>query len=74
MAKTNRIVFQNANGTDYFIVAGDDRRALLRGINYGVYVIARDLDWIHMCWGGGSYFGADEFGEAAEAFLKGGQG
>jgi len=36
---------------DYFIVAGDDRRALLRGINYGVYVIARDLDWIHMVLG-----------------------
>ena len=69
MAKTNRIVFQNANGTDYFIVAGNANRALLRGIDYGGYVIARDLDWIHMCWGGGSYFAADEFGLAVEAFL-----
>jgi len=45
VAKTNRIVFQNSNGTDYFIVAGNDRRALLRGINYGVYVI-RPGTWI----------------------------
>lgn len=66
MAK--RIVFQNSNGTDYFIVAGNDDRALLRGIDYGGYVIAHHLDWIHMCWGHGAYFSADEFEEAVKAF------
>ncbi len=71
MAKTNRIVFQNSNGTDYFIVAGNDDRALLRGIDRGGYVIATNLDWTYMCWGGGSYFGADEFGKAVKVFLGG---
>lgn len=74
MAKTNRIVFQNSNGTDYFIVAGSDDWALLREIDRGTYVIARDMDWVHMRWGGGSYFGADEFELAVETFLRGGQG
>jgi len=74
VAKTNRIVFQNSNGTDYFIVAGNDDRALLRGIDRGSYVIAWGLDWAHMCWGGGSYFGADEFELAVRAFLARGEG
>lgn len=69
MAK--RTVFKNSNGTDYFIVAGNDDRALLRGIDRGGYVIARGLDRINMCWGGGSYFSADEFELAVETFLKG---
>lgn len=66
-----RTVFKNDNGSDYFIVAGNDERALLRGIDYGGYVIAWGLDRINMCWGGGSYFGADEFELAATAFLDG---
>ena len=74
MAKTNRIVFQNSNGTDYFIVAGNDDRALLRGIDYGGYVIARGLDWAHMCWTGGSYYSVDEFELAVRAFLAKGEG
>ena len=74
MAKTNRIVFQNSNGTDYFIVAGNDDRALLRGIDYGGYVIARGLDWVHMCWTGGSYYSVDEFELAVRAFLAKGEG
>jgi len=74
VAKTNRIVFQNSNGTDYFIVAGNDDRALLRGIDYGGYVIARGLDWAHMCWTGGSYYSVDEFELAVRAFLAKGEG
>lgn len=74
MAKTNRIVFQNANGTDYFVVAGTDERALLRDIDRGGYVIARGLDRLNMCWGGGSYFSADEFELAVRAFLARGEG
>lgn len=72
MAKTNRIVFQNNNGIDYFIVAGNDDRALLRGIDCGSYVIATNLDWTYMCWGGGEYFSPDEFGKAVKVFLGGG--
>jgi hypothetical protein len=70
VAKTNRIVFQNNNGIDYFIVAGNDDRALLRDIDRGSYVIATNLDWTYMCWGSGSYFGADEFELAVRAFLS----
>lgn len=62
------MIFQNENGSEYCIVAGDDDRALLREMNRGGYVIARDLDWINKVWGGGSYF--DEFAEAVEAFLN----
>ena len=69
MAK--RTVFKNSHGTDYFIVAGNDDRALLRGIDRGGCVIARDLDWIHMSWTGGSYYSVDEFELAVETFLKG---
>ena len=71
MAKTNRIVFQNSNGTDYFIVAGNDDRALLRGIDRGGYVIATNLDWTYMCWGSGEYFASNEFEIAVKAFLEG---
>ena len=66
-----RTVFKNDNGSDYFIVAGNDERALLREMSRGGYVIAWGLDWIHMSWGGGSYFSADEFELAVETFLKG---
>ena len=65
-----RIVFQNSNGRDYFIVAGDDKKALLRDVNHGGYVVAWNIDWVHMCWNGGSYFGADEFEAAVKAFLE----
>lgn len=73
VAKTNRIVFQNANGTVYFVIAGNANRALLRAIDYGGYVIARGLDWIHMSWGGGSYYSADEFELAVKAFFGEGE-
>jgi len=66
-----RIVFQNSNGRDYFIVAGTDKRALLRDMDSGYYVIATNLDWVHMCWGGGEYFSPDEFGKAVKVFLGG---
>jgi len=33
-------VFQNSNGIDYFIVAGTDKRALLRDMDSGYYVIS----------------------------------
>ena len=46
MAK--RIIFKNSNGSDYFVIAGNANRALLRGIDHGGYVIARGLDWVHM--------------------------
>lgn len=71
MAKTNRIVFQNNNGIDYCIVAGDDKKALLRDVNHGCYVVAWNIDWVHMCWGGGEYFSPDEFGKAVKVFLGG---
>jgi hypothetical protein len=64
------MVFKNGNGSDYIIVAGNDDRALLREIDHGGYVIARDLDWVHMCWTGGSYYSADEFELAVETFLE----
>lgn len=70
-ARASRTVFQNNNGSDYYIIAGDDDRALLRGMDRGNYVIARNLDWVHMCWGGGSYFAANEFERAPKAFLAG---
>jgi len=38
-------------------------------VNHGGYVVAWNIDWVHMCWGGGSYFGADEFGKAVKVFL-----
>ena len=74
MAKTNRIVFQNSNGIDYCIVAGTDKRALLRDMNSGYYVIATNLDWRYRCWGGGSYYSVDEFELAVRAFLAKGEG
>ena len=67
------LIFQNDNGSDYFIITGDDDRALLRDMDTGNYVIARGLDWTHMCWGGGSYFSADEFDVAAKVFLRDGK-
>lgn len=68
MTAAKRIVFKNYNNSDYFIIAGDNDRALLRNIDSGGYVIARHLDWIHMCWGGGRCF--DEFEKATKAFLE----
>jgi hypothetical protein len=65
------LIFANDNGFDYVVVAGNDERALLRGLHWGGYVIARNLDWTHMQWGGsGSYFAADEFEKAVNAFLS----
>jgi hypothetical protein len=64
------LIFENHNGRDYFIVAGDDKKALLRDVNHGCYVVAWNIDWVHMCWGSGSYFGADEFELAVRAFLS----
>jgi hypothetical protein len=72
MAKNKKLVFENDNGRDYFIVAGNDDRALLRDIDRGSYVIATNLDWTYMCWGGGEYFSPDEFGKAVKVFLGGG--
>jgi len=68
------LIFENHNGRDYCIVAGDDKKALLRDVNHGCYVVAWNIDWVHMCWGGGSYFGADEFELAVRAFLARGEG
>jgi len=65
------LIFENDNGKQYFVMAGDDREALLRDMDRGGYVIARGLDWKNMCWQGGSYFGADEFGIAAKIFTEG---
>lgn len=65
-----RTVFKNGNGFDYFIIAGTDERAFMREMSRGGYVITRDLDWRHMRWNGGSYFGADEFEAAVKAFLE----
>jgi len=71
MAK--KLVFKNENGNDYCVIAGTDKRALLRDMDSGYYVIATNLDWRYRCWGSGSYFGADEFGKAVKVFLGGRQ-
>jgi len=65
------MIFKNDNGREYFIIAGDDREALLRDMSSGSYVIARGLDWENAVWRGGSYFSKDEFEAAVKAFLDG---
>lgn len=65
------LIFENDNGSRYFIVAGDDEEALLREMSRGGYVIVWGLDRVRMCWNGGSYYGADEFEVAAKRFLDG---
>ena len=72
MAK--KLVFKNENGNDYCVIAGTDKRALLRDMNSGYYVIATNLDWRYRCWGGGEYFSPDEFELAVRAFLAKGEG
>lgn len=72
--KGRSLIFRNDNGSDYFIIAGNDELALLREVSRGGYVIAHELNWTYMCWGGGSYFAADDFEGAALAFLKEGRG
>ena len=67
---SGHFVFENDNGSSYFIVAGNDKKALLRDLRSGSFVIAWNLDWIQMCWGNGSYFAADDFEEAVKAFLR----
>ena len=67
-----RTVFKNGNGFDYFIIAGTDERAFMREMSQGSYVIATNLDWTYMCWGGGEYFSPDEFGKAVKVFLDAG--
>jgi len=62
--------FENSNGSTYFVVAGNDKRALLREVSLGRYVIARNLNWIEKCWGGGSYFSSEEFEVAVKEFLS----
>ncbi len=69
MPNRHRRVFKNYNGSDYFIIAGNSEMALLREMNLGGYVIAWNLDWVNMCWGGGRYFAANEFEAAVKAFL-----
>ncbi len=66
---SDSLIFENDNGFDYFIVANNDNRALLREMEKGGYVIARGLNWTHMRWSGGSYFSTDEFEVAVKAFL-----
>ena len=65
------MIFENDNGRRYFIIAGDDRKALLRDMSSGSYVIARGLDWRNKCWQGGSYFSKDEFEVAVKVFIDG---
>lgn len=64
------ICFENANGYSYFVVAGDEKCALLRNMVNGGYVIARGLRWGDNCWEGGSYFLDDEFELAVKTFLE----
>ena len=66
----NKNIFKNSNGLNYFIISEQGKKALLREINKGGYVIAWGLDWANNCWQGGSYYGADEFEIAVTAFLK----
>ena len=66
------LIFENHNGRDYCIVAGTDKRALLRDMDSGYYVIATNLDWRYRCWGGGEYFSPAEFGKAVKVFLDAG--
>lgn len=68
--KGRGLVFENNNGSDYFIIAGNNELALLRIMGRGGYVIAHGLNWTYMSWDGGSYFAADDFEGAALAFLK----
>lgn len=69
MAK--KLVFENDNGRDYFIIARTDERAFMREMSQGGYVIATNLDWTYMCWGSGEYFASNEFEIAVKAFLEG---
>jgi hypothetical protein len=63
------VIFENGNGYSYFVVAGDERCALLRNMQNGSYVVARGLRWDDQCWRGGSYFLGDQFQQAVEAFF-----
>ncbi len=67
---SGRLIFENANGYSYFVVAGDEKCALLRNMVNGGYVIARGLRWGDNCWEGGSYFLDDEFELAVKTFLE----
>ena len=67
----NKNVFQNNNGLNYFIISEQGKKALLREMNKGGYVVAWGLDWDNSCWMGGGYYGADEFRAAVRTFLEG---
>ena len=62
------LVFKNDNGYTYFVVAGDEKCALLRNMQNGSYVVARGLRDDN-CWQGGSYFLENQFELAAKAFM-----
>ncbi|NMA65875.1 MAG: hypothetical protein GX957_06480 [Clostridiaceae bacterium] len=63
------LIFCNSNGKDYFIIAGDNKRALLRDMVTKKYVVANGLNWDLMHWNGGKYFWPEEFELASNTFL-----